>query len=201
MINHRCGVRWGRVAALVVAALLGGCLPQSRQPIAPTSEAIVEPRLAGLWVGEHDGQAIYVHVLLRDLGMMDVVTVSHEADGRGDWDLYEAYVTAAGAQRYINLQPSGSRGVNETDTPEPYFFAAYEFSGRDRLSVRFLRNQALSAAIDANRLTGTIDHDPSGISVTLTDSAARIRDFLATASPRDLFDDAIELRRLDQPPA
>ncbi len=133
--------------------------------------------------------------------MMDVVTVSHEADGRGDWDLYEAYVTAAGAQRFINLQPSGTRGANETDTPEPYFFAAYEFAGRDRLSVRFLSNQALSAAIDANRLAGTVDRDVSGPSVALTDSAAHIRDFLATASPRDLFDEAIEFRRLDQPPA
>jgi hypothetical protein len=98
------------------------------------------------------------------------------------------------------LQPSGSRGANETDTPEPYFFAAYEFAGRDRLSVRFLRNQTLSAAIDANRLAGTVDHDVNGLSVALTDSATHIRDFLATASPRDLFDDPIELRRLDQPP-
>ena len=200
MINHRSVARWSRLAGLVVATLLGGCLPQSREPIAPASEAIVEPRLAGLWVGQHDGQAIYVHVLLRDLGMMDVVTVSHEADGRGDWDLYEAYVTAAGAQRFINLQPSGTRGANETDTPEPYFFAAYEFAGRDRLSVRFLRSQTLSAAIDANRLAGTVDHDVGGPSVALTDSAAHIRDFLVTASPRDLFDDPIELRRLEQPP-
>src|SRR5690349_16124873 len=59
---------------LVVATLLGGCLPQSHEPIAPASEAIVEPRLAGLWVGQHDGQAIYIHVLQRDLGMMDVLT-------------------------------------------------------------------------------------------------------------------------------
>lgn len=201
MIIHRSVARWSRLAGLVVATLLGGCLPQSREPIAPASEAVAEPRLAGLWVGQHDGQAIYVHVLLRDLGMMDVVTVSHEADGRGDWDLYEAYVTAAGAQRFINLQPSGTRGANETDTPEPYFFAAYEFAGRDRLSVRFLSNQALSAAIEANRLAGTVDRDASGPSVALTDSAAHIRDFLATASPRDLFDEAIEFRRLDQPPA
>ena len=201
MIYHRSVARWGRTIGLVVATLLGGCLPQSHEPIAPASEAIVEPRLAGLWVGQHEGQAIYIHVLQRDLGMMDVVTVSHEADGRGDWDLYEAYVTVAGPQHYINLQPSGTRGANETDTPEPYFFATYEFSGTDRLSVRFLSNQALSAAIGANRLTGTVDHDLSGPSVTLTDSAAHIRDFLATASPRDLFDEAIELRRLNQPPA
>jgi hypothetical protein len=201
VIYHRSVARWGRTIGLVVATLLGGCLPQSHEPIAPASEAIVEPRLAGLRVGQHDGQAIYVHVLQRDLGMMDVVTVSHEADGRGDWDLYEAYVTVAGPQHYINLQPSGTRGANETETPEPYFFATYEFSGSDRLSVRFLSNQALSAAIGANRLAGTVDHDLSGPSVTLTDSAAHIRDFLATASPRGLFDEAIELRRLNQPPA
>ena len=42
---------------------------------------LVGLRLAGLWVGQHDCQAIYIHVLQRDLGMMDVVTVSHEADG------------------------------------------------------------------------------------------------------------------------
>ena len=94
MIYHRSVARWGRMIGLVVAALLGGCLPQSHEPIAPASEAIVEPRLAG-----------------------------------------------------------------------------------------------------------TVDHDLSGPSVTLTDSAAHIRDFLATASPRGLFDETIELRRLDQPPA
>jgi len=201
VIFHRGIARWSRLAGLALAVLLGGCLPQSREPIAPASEAITEPRLAGLWVGERNGQAIYVHVLLRDLGMMDVLTVSHESDGRGDWDLYGAYVTVAGAQRYINLQPSGARGANETETPEPYFFAAYELAGRDRLSVRFLSNRALSAAIDANRLAGTVTRDIGGPSVELTDSAAHIRDFLATASPRDLFDDPIELRRLDQPPA
>jgi hypothetical protein len=201
VILHRSVVRWGRLAGLAVAALLGGCLPQSHEPIAPASEAIAEPRLAGLWVGQHDGQAFYVHVLLRDLGMMDVVTVSHEPDGRGDWDLYAAYVTTAGANRFINLQPTGNGGAGDTGTPQPFFFATYEFAGRDRLSLRFLTNEALSEAIAANRLVGTVTRDATGLSVELTDGAAHIRDFLATASPRGLFDEPIEFHRLDQPPA
>jgi hypothetical protein len=185
----------------VVAALLGGCLPQSREPIAPSTEAALEPRLAGLWVGQNDGEPLYVHVLLRDQGMMDVLTVSHDASGRGDWDLYEAYVASAGGRRFLNLQPSGVAGANETDTPEPYFFASYELAGPDRLLIRFLRTETLAAAIAAGRLTGTVSEDSTGRSVELTGSSDEIRGFLATASARDLFDPPIEFRRLELPPA
>lgn len=190
-----------RLAGLAAAMLLGGCLPQSREPIAPASEAASEPRLAGLWVGQNEGEPLYVHVLLRDQGMMDVLTVSHERSGGGDWDLYEAYVTSAGGRRFLNLQPSGVGGANETDTPEPYFFAAYEFFGRDRLQIRFLRTETLAAAIAAGRLTGRVTEDSTGRSVQLTGSAAEIHGFLANASPRNLLDPPIEFRRIEPPPA
>jgi hypothetical protein len=192
---------WARLAGLVVAALLGGCLPQSRAPIAPATEAALEPRLAGMWVGQNEGEPLYVHVLLRDQGMMDVLTVSHDPSGRGDWDLYEAYVASAGGRRFLNLHPSGVAGANETETPEPYFFASYEFQGHDRLLIRFLRTETLAAAISGGRLTGTVSEDSTGRSVELTGSSAQIRDFLATASARDLFDPPIEFRRLELPPA
>ena len=186
------GAAPGAAAALM---LLYGCLPESREPVTASTEAVEDVQLAGTWVAEFDGGRVYLHVLRSEDANMDVVTVSQEPDGGGDWDEYRGYVSVVGDRRFANLQSVIEGGSGELEDT-PFVVVGYAFDGPDRLTVRFLSEAAIGTAIEEKRLLGEVTDAGEGQSVLITDSSANLAQFLASADPATVFDKSLVFQRL-----
>jgi hypothetical protein len=187
------------IAGGIALLLLAGCLPESRNPIAPPTAAVADPRVLGLWVTQIEDEVVYLHILQDKENIYDLTSVSHRPDGGGATDLYEGYVVKVGERAFANLQPvSEADGEGEDPTPA-YFFVSYEIEGNDQLTVRYLAEQPLIDAIAAGKLTGEVTQDQLGRNILLTDEPARIAAFLAAADPASLFDQTMTFRRVQAP--
>jgi hypothetical protein len=187
------------IASGLALLLLAGCLPESRNPIAPPTAAVADPRVLGIWVTQVEDEVVYLHVLQDKQNIYDVVSISHRPDGSGATDLYEGYIVKIGDRAFANLQPV-SEADGEGEDPAPaYFFVSYELEGNDQLTVRYLAEQPLIDAIAAGTLAGEVTQDQLGRNILLTDEPARIAAFLAAADPAALFDQTMTFRRVPGP--
>lgn len=181
------------VAVTGLVMLLGGCLPESENPLTPPELAIEAPELIGLWRAPIEDAMLFVHVLRGDGGQLHVVTVAHEADGSGDTELYVAHVSETGGRRFVNLLPA------DAAAPQRYVFVGYDVAGAT-LTLHLLSSEALAAAIDAGALAGEVDETGLGLDVRLTGPGEQIAAFLGTADQATLYGQALVLQRLDIAP-
>jgi hypothetical protein len=187
------------IASGLALLLLAGCLPESRNPIAPPTAAVADPRVLGIWVTQIEDEVVYLHVLRDKENIYDLVSVSHRPDGSGATDLYEGYIVKVGDRAFANLQPVGDSNAEGNDPAPTYFFVSYDLDGNDELTVHYLAEQPLIDAIAAGNLTGEVTQDQLGRNILLTDEPARIAAFLAAADPATLFDQTMTFRRVPGP--
>jgi hypothetical protein len=198
-VTHPSIARTATVALLT--ALLIGCAA-STHPVGPLSEAVTEPRLAGVW--ENEGSADhdeYVHILPSEDGkQLQIVAVDH---GDKSWAVLDGYVTAVGEKRLLNLRIAAAsarlvadvEGSGHEDT-HPYAFAAYAFEGDDRLAVAYVY-EPLREAVKEGRLAGEMDGE---YDVYVADSPAAITAVLGAVESAALFEDAERYRRVRSGP-
>jgi hypothetical protein len=166
------------------------------------SEAVAEPRLAGVWA--HEGGADhdeYVHILPSDDGKrLQIVAVDH---GDKSWAVLDGYVTAVGEKRLLNLRIAAADAKLTADVEEsghkdthPYAFAAYAFEGDDRLAVAYVY-EPLREAVKEGRLAGEMDGE---YDVYVADSPAAITAVLGAVETAALFEDAERYRRVRSGP-
>lgn len=179
--------------AVAVAVLLGGCLPESVNPLTPPDQGVDAPEILGLWQARVEGALIYVHVLKGDESPLEIVVVDHEPSGRGSTDFYVGHVSEIDGQRYVNLQTIEAAA----DAKVPYWLFRYDRNADGTLTVRFLAAAALAQAIEAGKLTGTVQTDSLGQSVRLTGEALEIAAFLAAADPATLYGRELVLSRVE----
>lgn len=188
-----------RAAVCGLLLLLAGCLPDSVNPLSPADQATPAPELLGLWRSEAEDASLYLHAFLGEDGRLDVVLVSHEADGSGDSEWYAGHVTEirgddGEGRRFLNLQPA----TPASEGAEPYVIIGYELDG-DRLAASFLSPEILAAAIAAGRLAGEVGEGSFGLDVRLTGPGAEIAEFLAAANPPP-FGQTLEFARVPLAP-
>ena len=176
------------VARLLLTAVLAGCMPESKEPLAPPSAALPEPRLVGTWFARVEDDQVYLKIRERDGNWFDIANFDTTKDGKDTLVYYRGYVTQAGDRRIANLQEVG--GANGS-----YFFATYRLESANRLVVRFISEKAVADAIKAGRLKGTVKESSLGNDVTITDDPARIAEFLASADAAALFDKSLTFTR------
>jgi hypothetical protein len=189
-----------RAAAVGLTLLLTGCLPDSVNPLSPADQAVEAPELLGLWRAPADDATLYVHAFLGEDGRLELVTVSHEADGSGDSQWYAGHVTGIqGAdgqeRRFINLRPAEAA----PEASEPYVIVGYDLRG-DTLTAKFLSPEILAAAIAAGQLAGEVTEGSFGLDVRLTGPGAEIAEFLGAAGDATLFGQRMEFTRVPLAP-
>lgn len=189
-----------RAAACGLMLLLAGCLPDSVNPLSPADQAVEAPELLGLWRMTADDATLYVHGFLGEDGRLELVTVSHEADGSGDSQWYAGHVTeiegSDGQQRrFINLLPAETT----PEASEPYVLIGYDLRG-DTLTVKFLSPEILAAAIAAGQLAGEVTEGSFGLDVRLTGPGAEIAEFLGAAAEATLFGQRMMFTRIPLAP-
>jgi|SRR5215470_5880968 len=188
---HSFAVR--AVAGLLLSAVLAGCMPESKEPLAPPSSALPEPRLVGTWFARMDDDQVYLKIRQRDGNWFDIASFDTAKDGKDTLVYYRGYITQAGSRRIANLQEIGS-GTNG------YFFATYRLESANRLVVRFVGEKAVADAIKAGRLKGEVKESSLGNDVTISDEPAHIADFLAGADAATLFDKSLTFTRTNREP-
>ncbi len=189
------------VAVLLSAIALAGCAA-SKNPLGPPSEAVSEPRLAGVWAGEGDAASgEYLHILPSDDGkQLQIVAVNQ---GDKSWAVLDGYVTAVGERRFVNLRLADADAglmadVDKTGRKDshPYSFAAYAFEGDDVLRIGY-PVEALHQAVKDGRLAGETDGD---YDVFIGDSSATIAAVLGALDEATLFKQPKQYKRVKSPP-
>ncbi|HZF32762.1 MAG TPA: hypothetical protein VE914_03070 [Candidatus Angelobacter sp.] len=188
------------VAALLFAITLAGCAA-SKNPLGPASDAVSEPRLAGVWAyeGNNEGSE-YLHILPSDDGKrLQIVAVNQ---GDKSWAVLDGYVIAVGERRFINVRLTAADAglmadVDKTGHKDshPYSFAAYAFDGDDRLTIGY-PVEALYKAVKDGRLAGETSGD---YDVFVADSAANIAAILGALDDAALFKEPKRYRRIKPP--
>jgi hypothetical protein len=184
-----------RVAAgLLLLATLAGCMPESKEPLAPATAALPEPRLVGTWFARIEDDQVYLKIRQRDGNWFDIANFNTDKDGKDTLVYYRGYITKAGDRRFANLQEIGG-GSNGS-----YFFATYRIESGNRLVIRFVGEKAVIDAIKSGRLKGDVKESSLGNDVQITDDPARIADFLATTDAATLFDKSLTFTRTTKLP-
>ena len=189
------------VAALLFAVALAGCAA-SKNPVGPASEAIGEPRLAGVWAYDGgDNRWEYLHILPADDGkQLQIVAVNQ---GDKSWAVLDAYVTAVGERRFVNLRLAAADAGLTADVDKsghkdshPYSFAAYAFDGDDVLNVAYPQ-EPLYKAVKDGQLAGETSGD---YDVFIGDSSANIAAVLGAIDEAALFQQPKKYKRVKSPP-
>jgi hypothetical protein len=185
------------VAALLMAVALAGCAA-SKNPLGPGSDAVGEPRLAGVWTSEgNTADWEFLHILPSDDGkQLQIVAVNQ---GDKSWAVLDGYVVAVGERRFINVRltaadPGLMADVDKTGHKDshPYSFAAYAFDGDDHLTIGY-PVEALYKAVKDGRLAGETSGD---YDVFIADSAANIAAVLGALDDAALFKEPKRYRRI-----
>jgi hypothetical protein len=189
-----------RLVAVLLFAL-AGCAA-STNPVGPASEAVGEPRLAGLWAyGGGDDRWEYLHILPSDDGKQVQIVAVNQGDK--SWAVLDGYVTAVGERRFVNLRLAAADAGLMADVDKsgrkdshPYSFAAYAFDGDDVLSVAYPQ-EALYKAVKEGRLAGETSGD---YDVFIGDSSANIAAVLGAVDEAALFNQPKQYKRVKSPP-
>jgi hypothetical protein len=177
------------LVALFVAVALAGCAA-SKNPLGPASDAVSEPRLAGVWAYEGGGDNWeYLHILPGDDGkQMQIVAVNQ---GDKSWAVLDGYVTAAAdAGLMADVVKTGRKDSH------PYSFAAIAFDGDDVLRIGYPL-EALHQAVKDGRLAGEVEGD---YDVFIADSSDKIAAVLGALDDAALFKEPKQYKRVKSPP-
>lgn len=183
-------------AACGLALLVGGCLPDSVNPLTPPDQGVEAPELLGLWQATIEDGMLYVHIYRNVDNWLEVVTVEQDSDGRGDTDRYAAHVSDVDGRRFINVQTDEAAGAGTM----LYSIFGYEVGNDGTLSIGFLSSDLLADGVAAGKLSGNVSEDSFGRSVRLTGSGEEIARFLAGADPAKLYERTMTFRRLAPTP-
>lgn len=177
------------LAPLLLALSLSACLPESEHPIAPPDAAKSDPRLLGSWINvAEDGYAVF-HVLTDPdrSPEWEVISVELDFEGIGETENYVVHVTQLPQASYLNVLVRG----DETG----YLIGRYEFTGSDKLAVRFAEAEKLAEAVRSGKLKGEVRPESGSDDVRITAGSEEWQAFLATASD-DLFGEPMSFERV-----
>lgn len=186
-----------RTALLVLCALLVGCLPESRNPIASPRDSFLDARLEGAWAArDGSGPFDYYHFQHKKTApWMRIVGVSPNETKGLSVVTYDALSARIGSQTYLSF-----RAISEDTTAvhAAFSFARYDFDWLGRLRIYPLVSETeLADAVRTGKLRGTVKGTRSSPTVKLTDTSSRIAAFIAASDAMGLFNsDPMVMRKV-----
>jgi len=188
-----------RLCSLLLAACLllppAGCVPTSRFPLTDRDPLQADPGVTGDWFHREAGQTLHLHVGRgKQPGSLRLVLVEVDADGLLDVTRWIGHVSRLGSHRFLNL----IEVPPETATPG-YLFVKYRVQG-DRLCLAVASNKGFEEAIRAGRLRGSVEEEPYGSKVRVTEEPEGLQRFVLENAGA-LFPEESCLDRLPLPAA
>ena len=187
-----------RIALLTLAGFsIAGCL-ESKNPVAPRSMAVADPRLEGSW--ESLSFDISYELRIRPKGdgsfEMRVRDTSVKFGGASPSDaaeeqLYDGYVVTIGDHRIVNFRRIADADQENRTAVSPsgnWLFAEYGFIDNPYrlaadLRVRFFDARLFADAVTSGLLRGEVKKPGHDADVLLTDDSWQIAMFIAHAMP------------------
>jgi len=195
------------IASVACVLLLAGCLPvTTKTPVGTTAGLGVDEALYGTWRGPaEDGKGIaYLHILKSEKDKtMAGILVEGDLKGQGDGGaiLVQFDTARLGQNRYLNVRhlldddkdKEGDMSWTDINGASAPFL--YRLEG-DRLTLLWLDEDKVKAAIKSGVLTGTIgDGDYGDVQITL--DAKALDAFMAKPEATKLFKVYLTLTRAD----
>lgn len=160
--------------------LLQACLPPATSnPVGTTAGLHNDPALTGLWRGKlaennDDERDVYFHFLPKLGDTITVVMVQAGDKPDGDWMVASATTAGLRGNHFLNAklthtedQPAGA------DITPNSFPMLYRYAGPRRLTLYFMDEDAVKAAIQSGAIRGTV-------------SAGTMGDATITADPKTM---------------
>ncbi len=192
------------IVCMMISFLFSGCITTSKHPLSSHLTAHYDKRLTGTWIGRNVGTAsddefFWAHFVEAEGGLTDIVLISFEKKG-ADVMFFKMFPTTLGNACFMNIKtddtnskmiPDSSKGIGAED----FFIAKYDISG-DILKV-WLINTKIKEAIISTELKGTVEKDMWSDTVTLTDTAQKIAEYIRKPEHQDCFDLAYVCRKVN----
>jgi hypothetical protein len=185
--TYLCSAALRSSLAGLALLILGGCLPESENPIAAADPVKTDPRLWGSWLSEEEDGFSIAHVFALEDGKLQIAFAEHDVEGVGTIQTYEGHATQLPSGDYLNALVTGEESG--------YVIGKYEFSGTNTVSIAFVNSQALEQAIKDGKLKGTITPETGGNDVRITATSAEWQAYLAGA-PAGLFGESSSFNRV-----
>lgn len=174
-------------AAVLAAAWLSGCLPESEHPVAAADPAKNDARLWGSWLSQAEDGYTIAHVFATEEGALRVAIAEHGVEGLGEIETYEVHASNLPSGDYLNVLVTGSEAG--------YLIAKYQFDGTNALSVWFPGNAALEQAVKNGKLAGSTKVEGGMTDVRITATPEQWQALLAKP-PAEFFDEPVSFERI-----
>ncbi|MFA6013066.1 MAG: hypothetical protein WC799_23970 [Desulfobacteraceae bacterium] len=184
------------IVCVMISFLFSACIPTSKHPLSSHLTAYHDKRLTGTWIGRSvvgtssDDESFWVHFVEAEGSLTDIVLISFEKKGV-DVMFFKMFPTTMGNSCYMNIKtddtnskmiPDSSKGIGAED----FYIAKYDISG-DTLKIWFINNK-IKDAIISTELKGAVEKDMWSDTITLTDTAQKISEYIRKPEHQDCFD-------------
>jgi hypothetical protein len=175
------------LVALVLSAAssYSSCDPvMLEHPLSDPAQAKPDARLPGVWTGYVGDSKSVLHFVGRNDGQLDVVLVTTVAGDKPPVLTYQALCSTAGGHSYLGLREKTWTEPMEDKhaLSSSYVLVRTEFDAQGALTVSYLPNEAVEAAVKAGTL-----HADARAHHALSDEPAAVLRFLAKPEAQAAF--------------
>ena len=165
-------IRWTCIVALLGA--LTGCVPDADQPLTDPGRDAIDAAMLGTWYWNEEGENGFVHIGTNEAGdRLHLLMITHYRDGEMEVGEFSGHPSVIGGNIYLNLKAARPY----MGAPEGVFFMKVIPSDTS-LGVAFMDPDTVKAAIGAGTLKGTVGRPGDSRALHITDTPARLRDFI-----------------------
>jgi hypothetical protein len=194
--------RFWLLALLIAAPLLCGC-DDSKNPLSDLKMSQPDDRLLGLWRVQDDKSATAEyyhvgHVPDAPAGVMRVIGVSHNKNGKIDLEDFLMFVTTLGDKTYLNVTGGGNETIKrlkengwQPADEATYFLFKYQVDG-DAIAVRGMETDVKRQAIEAGMIKG----ETGAQTAKFTDTSENVARFVSEAGDGLFVKEAGRLERV-----
>lgn len=196
-MNGRFRLAGALVGALIVLVALAGCLPEAVHPLSDPDQASRDQRLLGLWSATIEDGTLFAHFLSEGGSVMEIMTVSYEDDGDGEWLAFSMFASRVGDDWYMNVKPLAESGEAFDQAEQNYYLSRYEITGDGRLTVWTMTEGAVIEDIRAGKVGGVVEEGGWVTTIRITEGTEGLTSYVRGSDPARLFGERLgEFRRV-----
>lgn len=162
-----------RLAAVILAMVLAGCVPCSDNPLSDPGESGNDPALLGTWFWSEEGETGFIHIgTTRESKLLRLLMIDIKEDGKLNRSEFAGHSSFFKGNRYLNLMPLDS----EVEC-NGYWFVKYDFEG-DALALFIMDVVVMERAVKSGQLAGEVKGSGDSSSMRITASQKELREFI-----------------------
>ena len=163
------------VYVTVISALLTGCVPYADQPLTDPGKSLIAASPRGTWYWNEASEHGFVHIGTNEAGdrLRLLMVTLYTRDGELEIAEFSGHPSVIGGNTYLNLKAVGT----VPGAPDGFFFMKI-IPDENSLGFAFMDGHVVEKAIGDGTLKGTVGKPGDSMAIHITDTPARLRDFL-----------------------